>query len=109
MLCELYFRPHRVEHVPVIDQGTQEKSKFIELEGTGMLLDTLAKNISEYIVIHHTVYSHSTPSNVYNIYMKVIKKVSMCDRNYTVTANYIALWLQIIMKNMICNNFLLAR
>ena len=29
----------------MMDQETQERPKFIDLEGTGMLLDTLAKSI----------------------------------------------------------------
>ena len=42
-----YYRPGYLEHVPVMDQETQENQKFIDLEATGVLLDTLAKNISE--------------------------------------------------------------
>ena len=45
-----YCRPHFPEHVTAVDQ---EKPKFIDLEGIGMLLDTLVKTICE-----HTVHVH---------------------------------------------------
>ena len=43
-----YCRPHFPEHVIAMDQ---EKPKFIDLEGIGMLLDTLSKNLSEHSCI----------------------------------------------------------
>ena len=40
-------RPAPYEPIPVEGQETQEKPKFLDLEGTGMLLNTLAKAICE--------------------------------------------------------------
>ena len=38
-------RSNSPEHDTAVDQEILEKPKFIDLEGTGMLLDTLAKNV----------------------------------------------------------------
>ena len=44
-----YYRSDSPEHVIAVSQEIQGKPKFIDIEGTGMLLDTLAKNMCKYI------------------------------------------------------------
>ena len=46
-MCVYLHRPASYEPVPTERQEAQEKPKFLDLEGTGMLLNALAKSICE--------------------------------------------------------------